>query len=163
MGHEEHKEKAPENIRCKIITVSDTRDKKNDESGQLIKEMLEDEGHGVVAYELVKDDMDEVKDALCSKDAEVFIVNGGTGISRRDTTADAVEDVIDKKLPGFGDLFRQLSYEEIGSAAMMSRAIAGLNEDKPVFALPGSSSAVELGMKELILPELGHLIYEVNK
>lgn len=163
MGHEEHKDKAPDEVRCKIITVSDTRSKENDESGKMIKELLEKEGHGVCSYVIVKDDIKQIKEALSTKESEVYIINGGTGVSRRDVTTEAVYDIIDKELSGFGELFRKLSFDEIGSAAFMSRAIAGINEDEVVFALPGSASAVELGMKELILPELGHIVYEVNK
>ncbi|MFW6040218.1 MAG: MogA/MoaB family molybdenum cofactor biosynthesis protein [Thermoplasmatota archaeon] len=163
MGHKEHKRKAPEEVRCKIITVSDTRKKEDDTSGQLIRDLLEEEGHGIISYEIVEDDIKQIKDALSTKDAEVYILTGGTGISGRDVTPDAVEDVIDKELPGFGELFRHLSYEDVGSAALLSRAMAGVNDEQLVFALPGSTSAVELGMKRLILPELGHLVYEVKK
>jgi len=163
MGVKEHKHKAPKEVRCAVITVSDTRDKESDGSGKLIREMLEENGHGVISYRLVKDEISEIKDALRLKDPQVFILNGGTGISKRDVTPEAVRDIIDREISGFGELFRSLSYVEIGSAAVLSRAIAGVNDGQIVFALPGSKSAVELGMKELILPELGHLVYEANK
>ncbi|MFW5898414.1 MAG: MogA/MoaB family molybdenum cofactor biosynthesis protein [Candidatus Saliniplasma sp.] len=163
MGVKEHKHEAPEEVRCAVVTVSDTRDRESDESGKLIKKMLKEEGHGIVSYSIVKDELSEIKNALCLKDPQVFILNGGTGISGRDVTPEAVRDIIDTEIHGFGELFRRLSYEEIGSAAMLSRALAGANDCQIVFALPGSKAAVELGMRELILPELGHLVYEANK
>lgn len=163
MSHEEHKRASPDSVSCKIITVSDTRDKEKDGSGSMIVEMLEGEGHDVVSYVLVKDDRKQIEEELLDAKADVCILNGGTGISQRDITPDTVEDLIDKKLEGFGEVFRHLSYEEIGSAAMLSRAIGGIMGDNIIFCLPGSENAVELGMKELILPELGHLVHEVNK
>ncbi|MGM0405236.1 MAG: MogA/MoaB family molybdenum cofactor biosynthesis protein [Thermoplasmatota archaeon] len=163
MGHKEHKRAAPDDIRCKVITVSDTRDKETDESGKLIRELLEEHNIGVCSYSIIPDEMNMIKEELGTKDADAYIINGGTGISSRDVTPDAVRDIVDKVLPGFGEMFRSLSYEEIGSAAYLSRAIAGVNDKQVVFALPGSKAAVELGMEKLILPELGHLVYEVNK
>ncbi|MFP4001821.1 MAG: molybdenum cofactor biosynthesis protein B [Thermoplasmata archaeon] len=163
MSHEEHKENAPEHVECAVITVSDTRDVDSDESGKMIREMLMEEKHEIVGYEIAKDDPDEIIDAIESIDAEVYILNGGTGISGRDGTPDILEEMIEKKLPGFGEAFRRMSYQEIGSAAILSRAIAGVLGQQIFFALPGSTSAVELAMEELILPELGHMVYEVNK
>ncbi len=163
MGHEDHKHKAPDVVRCGVITVSDTRDIESDESGEKIREMLMGEDHEIAGYEIVKDDRSEINEVLESIEADVYIMNGGTGISGRDVTVDVLDQVIDKKLPGFGEMFRKLSYEEIGSASILSRASAGVNEDKIYFAIPGSTSAVELAMDELILPEIGHMVYEVNK
>lgn len=163
MPHKEHKRAGPDSVSCKVITVSDTRDKEKDGSGSLIVEMLEREEHEVVSYVLVKDDSEQIEKELLNAEAEVCILNGGTGISQRDITPDTVEDIIDKKLEGFGELFRQLSYDEIGSSAMLSRAVGGIIGDKIIFCLPGSQNAVKLGMEELILPELGHLVHEVNK
>lgn len=163
MGHEEHKHKAPETVRCGVITVSDTRDRKTDESGKIIREMLMDENHEVVGYKVVKDEPDEINDVLEDLDAEVYVLNGGTGISERDVTPDVLKDKVEKELSGFGEAFRRLSYEEIGSASILSRAFAGVREGKIYFAIPGSTSAVELALQELILPELGHMVYEVNK
>ncbi len=163
MGHEEHKEKSPESVECAVVTVSDTREEEDDSSGKKIKEMLRAEGHEIVGYEIVKDDIEEIKDVFHCVEAQVYILNGGTGVSSRDVSPDAVNDIIDRKLPGFGELFRQLSYEDIGSPAMLSRATAGVCGDKIIFLMPGSTPAVKLGMEKLILPELGHLVYEVNK
>ncbi len=163
MGREEHKHNAPDHVRCGVITVSDTRDVDSDESGKKIREMLMEEKHEIVGYEIVKDDSEEIKNIIQSIDAKVYILSGGTGISQRDVTADVLDDIIDKKLPGFGEAFRRLSFQEIGSAAILSRAVAGISDEKIYFALPGSVSAVDLAMKELILPEIGHMVYEVNK
>ncbi len=163
MGHEEHKHKAPESVRCAVITVSDSRDVDTDGSGKMIREMLMEEEHEVVGYEIVKDEPDEIKETIDSIDAEVYILNGGTGISARDVTPDVLDEIIDKELRGFGEIFRRLSYQEIGSAAVLSRSMAGVKDDEVYFAVPGSTSAVELAMEELILPELGHMVYEVNK
>ncbi len=163
MGHKEHKYEASESVNCAVLTISDTRNIDTDESGKKIREMLMDEKHEVVGYEIAKDDPDEIRETIGSIDAEVYILNGGTGVSARDGTPDVLKDMIDKKLPGFGEAFRRLSYQEIGSAAILSRALAGVSGEEIYFALPGSTSAVELAMKELILPELGHMVYEVNK
>ncbi|MEF8873160.1 MAG: molybdenum cofactor biosynthesis protein B [Candidatus Thermoplasmatota archaeon] len=163
MGHKEHKHEAPESVSCAVITISDTRSIDTDESGKKIREMLMEEKHEVVGYEIAKDDPDEIRETIESIDAEVYILNGGTGISARDVTPDVLDDIIDKKLPGFGEAFRRSSYQEIGSAAILSRALAGVSGEEIYFALPGSTSAVELAMKELILPELGHMVYEVKK
>lgn len=163
MGHAEHKHNAPETVKCVVITVSDTRDVDKDTSGKLIKEKLSEMNHDIIGYEIVKDDKEEILQALEKYDAQVFIFNGGTGISKRDVTPDCIKDVLDKELPGFGELFRSLSYEEIGSAAMLSRAVAGIYDEKVIFSIPGSTGAVKTAMEELILPELGHVVYEVNK
>ena len=163
MSHEKHKENAPAHVECAVITVSDTRDVESDESGKKIREMLMEEKHEIVGYDIVKDDPEKIRSSIDSIDAEVYILNGGTGISSRDGTPDIIEDILDKKLPGFGEAFRRLSYEEIGSAAILSRALAGISGQKIFFTVPGSTAAGELAMEELILPELGHLVYEVNK
>lgn len=163
MGHEEHKHNAPEHVKCGVITVSDTRDVDTDESGKKIREMLMEEEHEIVGYEIVKDDLEEIKSVIESIDAEVYILNGGTGISNRDVTTDVLMEIIEKEIPGFGEAFRRLSFHEIGSASILSRALAGISKEEIYFALPGSTSAVELAMEKLILPEIGHMVYEVNK
>lgn len=163
MGHKDHKHKAPESVECAVITVSDTRDRARDDSGGKIKDKLLEEDHKVVGYKIVRDEIEEIIDAVSCIDADVFILNGGTGISERDVTPEALDRIIDDELLGFGELFRYLSYEEIGSAAMLSRAKAGYADESIYFALPGSTDAVELALDELILPELGHLLYEVSK
>ncbi len=166
-GHLEHKAHAQVHVSCGVITVSDTRTKETDKSGQLILELLKAAGHPVTAYHIVKDEPTLIGPLLATllADAAVqaVIVNGGTGISRRDVTFDAIHGLLEKHLPGFGELFRQLSYADIGSAALLSRAAAGIAQGKPVFSLPGSSGAVRLGMEKLILPELPHIVFELNK
>jgi len=163
MSHQEHKKNAPDHVECAVITVSDTRDVDSDVSGKMIREMLMEEKHEIVGYEIAKDDADDIRKTIESIDAEAYILNGGTGISGRDGTPDVLDEIIDKRLPGFGEAFRRLSFEEIGSAAILSRSLAGVADKKVYFSLPGSTAAVELAMKELILPELGHIVFEVNK
>ena len=153
-------------VTCAVITVSDTRSPDTDKSGQLIKELLLADDHTVGFYQIIKDEPREIADqmAVLGKDIHInaVIFNGGTGIAPRDTTYDALEKLLEKTLPGFGELFRFLSYQEIGSRAMASRAVAGVYQGKIIFSLPGSSNAVRLGMEKLILPELVHLVKQVN-
>jgi len=163
MGHKEHKHEAPDIVRCAVITVTDTRDEEADDSGAKIKQMLTRKNHEVISYDIVSDEKDEIIEVLRSTYADVYLLNGGTGISERDVTPQALEDVIDEEIPGFGEIFRHLSYKEIGSSAILSRAKAGFSDERVYIALPGSTSAVELAMEELVLPELGHLLYEVKK
>ncbi len=163
MSHREHKHQAPETVKCAVITISDTRDEEKDYSGKKIKQMLTEEDHEVISYKIVRDEVESIIEVLRSVDVEVYLLNGGTGISGRDVTPDALEEEIDEEIPGFAEIFRVLSYRDIGPAAMLSRAKAGISGTRIYFALPGSMSAVELAMEELILPELGHLVYEVNK
>lgn len=168
MSLHEHKKTAVANVRCKIITVSDTRDKETDKSGQLMKELLEDAGHKVVDYIIVKDEAEPIKKAVLTgcQNAEIDVVltNGGTGIAKRDVTIETIKQLFDKEISGFGELFRLLSYQEdIGSAAILSRAVAGVIQDKAVFSTPGSTGAVKLAMNKLILPELGHVVKELKK
>jgi molybdopterin adenylyltransferase len=168
MSNLEHKKEAPKAVRCKVITVSDTRDKDSDKSGKLMMEMLEKEGHLIVDYVIVKDEtlpiQTEVLKGCDREDIDVILTNGGTGIAKRDVTIESIQEVLDKEIVGFGELFRMLSYQEdIGSAAILSRAIAGVVRDKAVFATPGSSGAVKLAMNKLILPEIGHVVREIKK
>lgn len=167
MGAEEHRKKSIKSVVCAVITVSDTRTEETDESGRRIREILESKGHSVKKYALVKDDIQKIQSILreCMEDNEVsaIILNGGTGVSMRDGTIEAIESFSEKDLPGFGELFRILSYEEIGAAAMLSRAAAFVSEGKAVFAIPGSTAAVGLAVEKLIAPELGHLVSEVSK
>jgi molybdenum cofactor biosynthesis protein B len=153
--------------RCAVITLSDTRNEETDKSGAFIKQALTDAGHHVVFYRVIPDDPEQLGALLCEclEDANVdaVLTNGGTGVSRRDQTIAAIERQLDAPLPGFGELFRMLSYEEIGSAAILSRAVGGIAHDKPLFAMPGSTGAVRLAMTKLILPELGHLLGELRK
>lgn len=168
MSVQEHKQTALKSVRCKVITVSDTRDKNNDKSGKLIIELLENSGHTIEDYVIVKDEKEPIKDAVLSgsenPDIDVILTNGGTGIALRDVTIETVKSLFHKEIDGFGELFRMLSYtEDIGSAAILSRAVAGVVGHKAVFSTPGSSGAVKLAMNKLILPELGHIVKELQK
>ena len=167
MSVKEHHQNAASGIRVSIITVSDTRDLDSDKSGRLIEGSLSGAGESPVGRVVVRDEPAQIGVELrrCLGDANVdaVILNGGTGIARRDGTVDVVKSFLDLELPGFGEIFRSLSYEEIGAAAMMSRAVAGVANGKPVFSLPGSSNAVRLAMEKLMLPELGHLVSELRK
>jgi len=157
----EHKEKSPKSVTAAIITMSDTRTIKTDDSGKLIKEMLEGNGHRVVRHTVCKDEPSQLNkelDKLLAMGVDTIIINGGTGISKRDITVETVGLRLEKRIEGFGELFRKLSHEEIGSAAMLSRAMAGICQDAVVFCLPGSPEAVRLSMARLILPELGHVV-----
>lgn len=166
--HHHHHHKNHSSITCMVITISDTRTEETDKSGHLIQELLEEAGHVVIERKIVVDEKEEIKKAVeigCTTDeVEVVLTNGGTGISYRDVTIETVEDLFDKHIPGFGELFRFLSYkEDIGSAAILSRATAGVSNDTAIFATPGSSGAVKLAMNKLILPELRHIVGEVKK
>ena len=166
-SHQAHREHGKARIACGVITVSDTRTEETDKSGQLIKQLLQDAGHATHAYHIIKDEPSQIRPLLegllAKAELDAVIINGGTGVARRDVTFDVVSAMLQKPLPGFGELFRTLSYEEIGSAAMLSRATAGAIGDKVVFSMPGSSAAVRLAMEKLVLPELGHIVYELRK
>ncbi|MCB9436060.1 MAG: MogA/MoaB family molybdenum cofactor biosynthesis protein [Anaerolineales bacterium] len=153
-------------VPCAIVTVSDTRTAETDTSGQTIRSLLEKDGHRITDYHIVKDEPDEIGpllDQLAEGRARVILINGGTGISTRDRTYDVVSARLEKTLPGFGELFRMLSYQEIGAAAMLSRAIAGVYRGKVLVSMPGSTHAVTLAMTKLILPELQHLAWELTR
>ena len=166
MSASEHRRQAVDQgtVPVAIVTVSDTRTAATDESGQLIRHLVETAGHSVVGYRLVKDEPDQVRQALeelAGSEARLIIFNGGTGISQRDRTYDVISRLLEKPLPGFGELFRLLSYQEIGAAAMLSRATAGVYRGKVVFSTPGSLNAVQLALEKLILPEIQHLAWEL--
>ena len=170
MSDTEHKSEAPRSVRCFVLTVSDTRTEATDTSGGAIADLLTLAGHTLVGRSIVKDDPTVVSTVIkqhLSSDAQtgtqVIITTGGTGITSRDSTFEAIDGLLDKRLAGFGELFRMLSYEQIGSAAMMSRATAGLAQGRIVISLPGSESAVRLGMEKLVLPELGHLVQQAQR
>ena len=152
-------------MRCFVITISDTRTQANDASGNAIVEALTSAGHQVSGRQIVRDDPGAVRDVVAaqSADAQVIITTGGTGITARDSTYEAISSLLQKRLDGFGELFRMLSYEEIGSAAMLSRASAGTIGRTVVFSLPGSEHAVRLAMGKLIIPEIGHVVREVSR
>lgn len=166
MGYQDHKqqsEQASASIPCGIITISDTRTFETDASGKMIRDRLLQAGHHVVRYEITKDDPVQITTMVQTYESnrcQVIITSGGTGIAQRDSTFEAIDRLLQKRLPGFGELFRMLSYNDIGPGAMLSRATAGTYEQALVFCLPGSTGAVRLGMEKLILPELVHLVWE---
>jgi len=163
----EHKADAPKSVGCYVVTVSDTRTEETDTGGRAIADMLRAAGHKVVGRAIVKDEPDQIRAAveglLARTDVQAIITTGGTGISRRDGTYEVVSAMLQKRLDGFGELFRMLSYEQIGSAALLSRACAGLVAGRIVASLPGSESAVRLAMEKLLIPELGHLVREASR
>jgi molybdenum cofactor biosynthesis protein B len=164
---DEHKSHAPVSVACFVLTVSDTRTEANDTGGQAIRQLLESGGHTVTGHAIVRDDPAAVVRAVnvCLADTatRVIITTGGTGITSRDGTFEAIDGLFEKRLTGFGELFRMLSYEEIGASAMMSRAIAGTVSGRAIFVLPGSPDAVTLAMTKLILPELGHVVQQLSR
>ncbi|MEE9294251.1 MAG: molybdenum cofactor biosynthesis protein B [Phycisphaerae bacterium] len=158
-----HAGKTVDSVACGVLTVSDTRTPDTDTGGELIRNLLLSRGHRIHSYAIVKDQSEQVREMLESlRDDPVcaaVLLTGGTGLARRDTTYEAVVKLLDKQLHGFGELFRLKSYEQIGAAAMLSRAVAGVMVRTAVFSMPGSPAAVRLAMEELILPELGHIAY----
>ncbi|MBA5863459.1 MAG: molybdenum cofactor biosynthesis protein [Nitrospira sp. CR1.1] len=166
-SHKEHKHHAPRSVGCMVITCSDTRTPDTDTSGQLIQKLLKENGHTIAAYHLVRDEPAQITaritEGIADDSVQAIIINGGTGISRRDSTFEAVDGMLEKRLDGFGEVFRFLTYQEIGSPAIMSRATAGIIKGRVLFSTPGSENAVRLAMEKLILPELGHLIKELTK
>ena len=166
MGADDHRKQAEAqgSVAIAIVTVSDTRTPETDKSGQVIRELSEAAGHTIVDYRIVKDEPDEVARALddfAAGTAQLIVFSGGTGISRRDRTYDVISQRLEKELRGFGEIFRMLSYEQIGAAAMLSRATAGLYRDRVVISTPGSTNAVRLAMEKLVLPEIQHLAWEL--
>ena len=163
IDHRTHAERQIDAIRCAVLTISDTRTLADDRGGQLAVQALQDAGHQVHGYTIVRDEPTDVIATIegwILAEVRVIITTGGTGISRRDTTIDAIEPQLTRILPGFGEIFRMLSYEQVGAAAMLSRAIAGTWGTTLVFCLPGSPNAVELALTKLIVPELRHLVWE---
>ncbi len=173
MGHKEHKHLAPKSVGVALVTVSTSRDASQDQSGQVMAELMENAGHHVIDGRLIKDGIEPVRECLLDvakvPGVQVIVFSGGTGISSQDLTLDAISPMVKTWLPGFGELFRRLSYDQIGTAAIMSRAEAAVceiperSEPLLVVALPGSPNAVRLAIEEVLLPELGHLVYEINR
>ncbi len=163
----QHRESAPETVRVAVLTISDTRTPETDTGGDIVEESMRGAGHEVVAREIVRDEAASIRttlvDLLARSDVDAVVTTGGTGISARDTTYEVVERMIEKRLDGFGELFRMLSYEEIGAAAVLSRAVAGAVGSKFVASLPGSRNAVRLGMEKLLVPEIAHIVFELRK
>src|SRR5262244_3958790 len=163
----EHKATSPRSIGCFVLTISDSKTPETDTSGILIRELLNGAGHPIVGHAVVKDEPTQVqaivRQGCANPDLQAFILTGGTGVTSRDATFEAVEALLDKQLPGFGELFRMLSYQEIGAAAMLSRAQMGVRDRRIVVSLPGSPNACRLALEKLLLPELGHLLREVSR
>jgi molybdopterin adenylyltransferase len=160
-----HRRDAPKSVRCFVLTISDTRTAASDRSGAAIAAALEGAGHEIVGRQIVRDDPEEVRKAVTGNVAiaQVIVTTGGTGITSRDSTYEAITSVLHKTIDGFGELFRSLSYEQVGAAAMLSRACAGTIDRTAVFALPGSEQAVTLALTKLILPEIGHVVRELQR
>ncbi len=155
-----HKEHAPASVACGVVTSSDSRNPETDESGALIRNLLRSAGHTVPFYRVVKDEPDAIAAAVdeASRTCDAIITNGGTGLARRDVTIPALLPNMERTMPGFGELFRRLSYDSIGSAAWLSGATAGVYRGRLLFCLPGSPDACRLAMEKLILPELAHAV-----
>jgi molybdenum cofactor biosynthesis protein B len=167
MSQTEHKARAPRSVRCFIVTVSDTRTAATDTSGRAIADLLTAAGHVVAGRAIVPDTIELVRETLerqlASADVQAIITTGGTGLTSRDSTYEVVTALLQKRLDGFGELFRMLSFEQIGPAAMMSRACAGLVAGRIVVSLPGSEAAVRLALEKLLIPELAHLVQQATK
>ena len=164
---DEHRADSPQTLRCAVVTVSDTRTLETDSGGQGIVDRLQAAGHAVVIRRIVPDEPDQVRGAVCELAdrgaIDAVLLTGGTGVSSRDLTFETISELLTKTLPGYGELFRWLSYQEIGPAAMLSRALGGTRGQTVVLSMPGSPAAVRLAMEKLILPELGHLVREARR
>lgn len=167
MSYQEHKQKSPQSVNCAVLTISDSRTEQDDESGMFIRQKLNQKGHRVMSYSILKNEADSIRkkigELLEQEELQVIITSGGTGVGHRDITVETISPILEKKLDGFGELFRSLSYQEIGTASIMSRAIAGVVRGKVIICLPGSPGAAKLAMDEMILPEIGHMVREANR
>jgi len=162
-----HRESAPDRVRVAVLTISDTRTPETDTGGDTVEELMRGAGHEVVERDIIGDDATRIRtellDLLARSDVDAVITTGGTGISARDTTYEVVDRMLEKRLDGFGEIFRMLSYEEVGAAAVLSRAVAGAVGDKLVACLPGSRNAVRLAVEKLLVPEIAHVVFELRK
>ena len=167
MGHLEHRQASPKAVRCSVLTISDTRTEATDAGGRAVVDLLSESGHEVLGKTIVPDDPGRVREAievrLTDAHVQAIVTTGGTGISSRDQTYEAINGILEKRIDGFGELFRALSYAEIGTAAMLSRALAGTAQRKIIISIPGSENAVRLAVTKLVLPELGHLVREAAR
>jgi len=167
MGYHEHKHSALESVNCAVVIISDSRTEQDDESGKLIRQRLTDHGHKVMSYGILKNDVDairaKIEELVEQAELQVIITSGGTGASHRDVTVDTIEPMLEKRLDGFGELFRHLTYQEIGTGSILSRAVAGVIGVKVVLCFPGSLNAATLVMDKVILPEIGHLVREATR
>jgi len=164
---EKHREAAPDHVRVAVLTISDTRTPEDDTGGDVIQELMQEAGHEVTSRSIVKDEAANIRttlvDLLADSDVDAIITTGGTGIAARDTTYEVVDLMIEKKIDGFGEIFRMLSYEEIGAAAVLSRAVAGAVGTKFIASLPGSRNGVRLAVEKLLVPEISHIVFELKK
>jgi len=164
---EKHREAAPDYVRIAILTISDTRTPETDTGGDVIEELMSEAGHKISSRSIVKDDAPRLRttlvDLLARSDVDAIITTGGTGIAARDTTYEVVDRMVEKKLDGFGEIFRMLSYEEVGAAAVLSRAVAGAVGAKFIASLPGSRNGVRLAVEKLLVPEISHIVFELKK
>ncbi len=167
MGVKDHRRHGAKTVVIAILTVSDTRNRRTDETGRILRQGFEKAGHKVIRQGIVKDEGREIRawlrDALHDARIHAIVLNGGTGIARRDVTVETVRPLLEKELSGFGELFRALSYKRIGPAAMMSRSLAGVSGRKLLVCLPGSPDAARLALSELLLPEIGHMVWEAKR
>ena len=167
MSYLEHKHNAPRSVSCAVLTISDSRTEQDDDSGKIIKQKLSENGHQVVSYAVLKDEAVSIKnkidELLRQEELQVIITNGGTGVSHRDVTIETIYPILEKKLDGFGEIFRFLTYQEIGTPSIMSRAIGGVAGGKVILCLPGSPGAAKLAMDKIILPEIGHMVREATR
>ncbi|MCL2149831.1 MAG: molybdenum cofactor biosynthesis protein MoaB [Dehalococcoidia bacterium] len=167
MGYEEHRHLSPQHLNCAVLIISDSRDAKTDESGVLLINGLKGADHVVSSFEFLKNDAEAIglklSELLHTDGVQVIIMSGGTGASRRDVTVETVTPMLQKVLPGFGELFRMFSYQEIDTGAILSRALAGAAQGRVIICLPGSVKAVELALNKIILPEIGHLVREASR
>lgn len=167
MGYKEHKEGSPGAVSCAVITVSDSRTPKTDESGDIIATKLAASGHGISYRTLLPNNSEmlrsELTRILATSEADAIIITGGTGLSQRDVTVETVTPLLDKIADGFGELFRSLSYQDIGSGCILSRALAGVARQKVIICLPGSAEAVRMAMDKIIIPELAHMVREATR
>jgi molybdenum cofactor biosynthesis protein B len=167
VSYQEHKQKAPQSVNCAVLTISDSRTERDDESGKLIKQKLTENGHKIISYAVLKNDAGLIKKKIYGlleqEELQVIITSGGTGASHRDITVETISLILEKKLDGFGELFRFLTYQEIGTGSIMSRAIGGVAMGKVILCLPGSTGAANLAMDKIILPEIGHMVREATR
>jgi molybdopterin adenylyltransferase len=167
MGYQEHKHHVPDNVNCAVIIISGTRTEQTDESGKLIMDALKQDGHNVTSYSLLKNDAEailgKIDEIINDGSTQVIITSGGTGASHQDITIETISPVLEKKMDGFGELFRSLTFQEIGTGSILSRAMAGIIKGKVIISLPGSLGAVKLAMEKIILPEVGHLVREATR
>jgi len=166
----QHRNEAANTIYVAVVTVSDTRTLETDRGGQTILDLIQPTNHQVISRVIVRDEPQEIVKAIDqavrstdTQAADAVLITGGTGISARDQTYETITNLLDKPIPGYGELFRMLSYDEIGAASMLSRATGGIREDKVILTMPGSTAAVKLAMEKLIIPELAHLVHEATK